>query len=109
MLAPIAHQKQMIGQVTLTPQSFGQGQSILKRALAKIYHREASVHVMQEMFEHPGTVVPVLLLRFKSKLEEWKASHVSKAKQNIHQPTDNPSVNGRKSGGMLRKSSFGEV
>lgn len=80
LLSPIAQQKQLMGEAELArwklPRDFaGQSQSILKRALAKVYHREAALQVMNEMLDKPATVIPVLLLRFKHKLEEWKASH----------------------------------
>lgn len=114
LLSPMAQQKQMMSEAEIArwklPRDFGgQSQSIIKRALAKIYHREAALQVMSEMLDRPAVVIPVLLLRFKHKLEEWKASHVSLDLTPREDMLTFRSVNGKRSGAMQLKSSSGEV
>ncbi|KAF2013402.1 hypothetical protein BU24DRAFT_236899 [Aaosphaeria arxii CBS 175.79] len=58
----------------LPPALGGQSESIYKRVIMKIYGREKGQQVIQELFTLPFGVVPVLLHRLKSKLEDWKAA-----------------------------------
>lgn len=58
----------------LPPALGGQSESIYKRVIMKIYGREKGQQVIQELFLMPFSVVPVLLHRLKSKLEDWKAA-----------------------------------
>lgn len=82
ILAPLVDQHQMMSpddsaRWTLHRDFAGQSHSILKRALAKLYGRESAQDVLNAMLEVPASVIPVVISRFKRKLEEWKASQVS--------------------------------
>jgi paired amphipathic helix protein Sin3a len=59
---------------TLPPGLGGQSETIYKRVIMKIYGREKGAEVIKELFQQPWSVVPVLLHRLKSKLEDWKAA-----------------------------------
>ncbi|KAF2278105.1 paired amphipathic helix protein Sin3a [Westerdykella ornata] len=59
---------------TVPPGLGGQSQTIYKRVIMKIYGREKGAQVAKELFNTPWSVVPVLLHRLKSKLEDWKAA-----------------------------------
>ncbi|KAF2736640.1 hypothetical protein EJ04DRAFT_462701 [Polyplosphaeria fusca] len=52
----------------------GQSETIYKRVIMKIYGREKGKDVINELFQMPWSVIPVLLHRLKSKLEDWKAA-----------------------------------
>ncbi|KAF2707519.1 hypothetical protein K504DRAFT_458020 [Pleomassaria siparia CBS 279.74] len=52
----------------------GQSETIYKRVIMKIYGREKGKDVINELFAMPWGVIPVLLHRLKSKLEDWKAA-----------------------------------
>ncbi|KAF1946319.1 hypothetical protein EJ02DRAFT_249718 [Clathrospora elynae] len=52
----------------------GQSETIYKRVIMKIYGREKGRDVIKELFQMPWSVVPVLLHRLKTKLEDWKAA-----------------------------------
>ena len=58
----------------LPPGLGGQSETIYKRVIMKIYGREKGKDVINELFAMPWSVVPVLLHRLKSKLEDWKAA-----------------------------------
>ena len=79
VLVPLAQHRQLIPEPDLhtwkLPRNVG-GQSapIIKRAIAKIYNREAAAGVYRDLIDRPAVVLPVLLMRTKTKLEEWKAS-----------------------------------
>ncbi|KAF1830335.1 hypothetical protein BDW02DRAFT_642257 [Decorospora gaudefroyi] len=59
---------------TLPPGLGGQSETIYKRVIMKIYGRERGKDVIRELFAMPWSVVPVLLHRLKTKLEDWKAA-----------------------------------
>jgi paired amphipathic helix protein Sin3a len=61
-------------QFQLPPGLGGQSETIYKRVIMKIYGREKGREVIQELFTMPWGVIPVLLHRLKSKLEDWKAA-----------------------------------
>ncbi|EJT80972.1 hypothetical protein GGTG_00962 [Gaeumannomyces tritici R3-111a-1] len=79
LLEPIAQQM-----LTLSPaerQNFrmppglgGQSTSIYKRVLKKVYGSEKGAEVVNDMFQHPFTVVPIVMARLKQKDEEWRFS-----------------------------------
>jgi paired amphipathic helix protein Sin3a len=78
-LEPIANQlltmkKEDRETYTLPPGLGGQSETIYKRVIMKIYGREKGQAVIKELFSMPWNVVPVLLHRLKSKLEDWKAA-----------------------------------
>ncbi|KAI1271785.1 hypothetical protein F5Y07DRAFT_381852 [Xylaria sp. FL0933] len=50
----------------------GSSTSIYKRVLKKIYGPEKGAEVVNEMFNDPFAVVPVVLARLKQKDEEWR-------------------------------------
>lgn len=58
----------------LPPALGGQSETIYKRVIMKIYGREKGRDVIKELFAMPWSVVPVLLHRLKTKLEDWKAA-----------------------------------
>lgn len=78
-LEPIANQlltmkpEDRIG-FTLPPGLGGQSETIYKRVIMKIYGRDRGKDVIKELFQMPWSVVPVLLHRLKTKLEDWKAA-----------------------------------
>lgn len=59
---------------SLPPGLGGQSETIYKRVIMKIYGRDKGREVIHELFQTPWSVVPVLLHRLKSKLEDWKAA-----------------------------------
>ncbi|KAH6879185.1 hypothetical protein BKA58DRAFT_111310 [Alternaria rosae] len=59
---------------TLPPGLGGQSETIYKRVIMKIYGRDRGKDVIKELFQMPWSVVPVLLHRLKTKLEDWKAA-----------------------------------
>jgi paired amphipathic helix protein Sin3a len=59
---------------TLPPGLGGQSETIYKRVIMKIYGRDQGKTVIKELFAMPWSVVPVLLHRLKTKLEDWKAA-----------------------------------
>lgn len=79
LLEPIAQQM-----LTLNPadrQNFrmpsglgGQSTSIYKRVLKKVYGADKGAEVVNDMFQHPFTVVPIVMARLKQKDEEWRFS-----------------------------------
>lgn len=80
ILVPLAQQRQMRSEDELVTWRLektvgGQSSPIMKRAIAKIYSREAAVSVFRDLCDRPAVVLPILLMRAKTKLEEWKASH----------------------------------
>ncbi|ORY05687.1 hypothetical protein BCR34DRAFT_571812 [Clohesyomyces aquaticus] len=58
----------------LPPALGGQSETIYKRVIMKIYGREKGKDVITELFQMPWNVIPVLLNRLKSRLEDWKAA-----------------------------------
>ncbi|KAF2270735.1 hypothetical protein CC78DRAFT_528469 [Lojkania enalia] len=58
----------------LPPGLGGQSETIYKRVILKIYGREKGRDVINELFSMPWNVIPILLHRLKSKLEDWKAA-----------------------------------
>ena len=61
---------------TLTPGLGGQSVSIYQRVIKKVYGRERGQIVIDELHARPYRVIKVLLMRLKSKDEEWKAGKV---------------------------------
>ncbi len=79
LLEPIAQQISLMPDeerkvFKLSPGIGGQSETIYKRVIKKIYDRERGQRVIDDLFEHPCAVVPVILFRMKQKAEEWKAS-----------------------------------
>ncbi|KAI1855557.1 hypothetical protein JX266_000422 [Neoarthrinium moseri] len=77
LLEPIA--QQMLNMTAQERDSFvmppglgGPSTSIYRRVLKKIYGIEKGAEVVNDMFEHPFAVVPVVLARLKQKDEEWR-------------------------------------
>ena len=54
----------------------GQSTSIFKRVCKKLYG-EKGIDVVNDLFSHPFSVVPILLARLKQKDEEWRFSMAS--------------------------------
>jgi paired amphipathic helix protein Sin3a len=54
----------------------GQSQTIYERVVKKIYGREQGKKVLEDLFNSPSVVLPILLRRLKQKAEEWKAGQV---------------------------------
>ena len=82
LMEPIAQQFQMMDETDrknyrLPPGLGGQSETIYQRVIKKIYDRERGAKVINDMYQHPTAVLPVLLGRLKQKAEEWKASQVS--------------------------------
>lgn len=78
-LEPIANQLLTMKQedrntFILPPGLGGQSETIYKRVIMKIYGRDKGKDVIKELFSIPWNVVPVLLHRLKTKLEDWKAA-----------------------------------
>jgi len=78
-LEPIANQLLTMkveerGNFSLPPGLGGQSETIYKRVIMKIYGRDRGKDVIKELFAMPWSVVPVLLHRLKTKLEDWKAA-----------------------------------
>ena len=61
----------------------GQSETIYQRVIKKIYDRERGRRVIEDMFKRPSAVLPVVLGRLKMKVEEWKASQVSRLEDNL--------------------------
>ena len=81
LLEPIAQQIKMLTDeekiaFRLAPGIGGQSETIFQRVIKKIYDRERGCRVVEDMFNRPTSVVPILLGRLKQKVEEWKASQV---------------------------------
>ncbi|KAI9698496.1 MAG: Transcriptional regulatory protein sin3 [Candelina mexicana] len=79
LLEPIAQQISLMNDeerkaFKLSPGIGGQSETIYKRVIKKIYDRERGQRVIDDLFEHPCAVVPVILFRMKQKAEEWKGS-----------------------------------
>jgi paired amphipathic helix protein Sin3a len=79
LLEPIARQfrvmsKEDVDRFQLPPALGGQSEAIPRRVIFKIYGRETGHQVLENLFQNPYNVVPVLLNRLKIKLEEWKAA-----------------------------------
>ncbi|KAF7534849.1 hypothetical protein G7054_g5859 [Neopestalotiopsis clavispora] len=77
LLEPIAQQMlnmppQDREQYSLPQALNGTSTSIYKRVLKKIYGAEKGTEVVNDMFENPFAVVPVVLARLKQKDEEWR-------------------------------------
>lgn len=77
LLEPIAQQMlnmppQDREQYNLPQALNGTSTSIYKRVLKKIYGGEKGAEVVNDMFENPFAVVPVVLARLKQKDEEWR-------------------------------------
>ena len=60
----------------LPPGLGGQSETIYRRVIKKIYDREPGQRVIEEMFNRPCLVLPIVLARLKQKCEEWKATQV---------------------------------
>ena len=58
----------------LAPGLGGASEAIPKRIIMKVYGREVGARVINEMFQRPTAVLPIVLGRLKQKLEEWKAT-----------------------------------
>ena len=56
----------------------GQSEAIYERVIKKVYGRDIGARLIQDMFEKPAAVCPILLNRLKLKLVEWKACQVSR-------------------------------
>ncbi|KAK4947499.1 Transcriptional regulatory protein sin3, partial [Elasticomyces elasticus] len=56
----------------LPPNLGGQGETVHKRTIMRIYGRETGKDVMDELCRAPWNVLPVLLNRLKFTLESWK-------------------------------------
>lgn len=54
----------------------GQSEAIYKRVVLKVYGRERGQDVLDNLFNRPYDVVPVLLARLKTKYQEWKAAQI---------------------------------
>ncbi|KAE9983762.1 hypothetical protein EG327_005386 [Venturia inaequalis] len=54
----------------------GQSEAIYKRVVLKVYGRERGLDVLENLFNRPYDVVPVLLARLKTKYQEWKAAQI---------------------------------
>lgn len=54
----------------------GQSHTIYERVVKKVYGRDYGKQVLEDMFNTPSVVLPILLRRLKQKAEEWKASQV---------------------------------
>lgn len=81
LLEPVA--QQMLAMSPQERESFkmpaglgGQSTSIYKRVLKKIYGAERGAEVVNDLFERPFAVVPIVLSRLKQKDEEWRFSQV---------------------------------
>ncbi|QDS68319.1 hypothetical protein FKW77_010685 [Venturia effusa] len=60
----------------LDPRLGGQSEAIYKRVVLKVYGRERGLDVLENLFNRPYDVVPVLLARLKTKYQEWKAAQI---------------------------------
>ncbi|KAJ5936267.1 hypothetical protein N7454_005565 [Penicillium verhagenii] len=57
----------------LPPGLGGQSEAIYQRVIKKVYDRQRGEKIINDMFERPCQVLPIVLYRLKQKLEEWKA------------------------------------
>lgn len=69
----------------------------------KIYGRDHGRLVIENMFSQPVNVVPIVLMRCRQKLEEWKASQVRNIRRLLSKDTDTYSA--RMGEGMARTNS----
>lgn len=73
----------------MPPALRGNSVSVFKRVCKKIYGPEKGPDVVNDMFQNPLNVVPVVLARMKQKDEEWRFSQVrSRSTQFLSQLTD---------------------
>ncbi|EOO00743.1 putative histone deacetylase complex protein [Phaeoacremonium minimum UCRPA7] len=77
LLEPIAQQMLTLSPAErehfrMPPGLGGQSSSIYKRVLKKVYGAENGIQVVNDMFVHPFSVVPIVLARLKQKDEEWR-------------------------------------
>lgn len=70
----------------LPPGIGGMSETIYERVIKKIYGRETGGRVIQDMFQVPAAVLPMLVWRLNQKVEEWKASMVSASPSNSFEP-----------------------
>ncbi|KAI9883013.1 MAG: hypothetical protein M1823_005218 [Watsoniomyces obsoletus] len=56
----------------LTPGLGGQSTTIYYRVVKKIYGREVGQKILDNLYDKPYSVVPVILARLREKTEEWK-------------------------------------
>lgn len=85
-----------------------QNHFVFKRVLTRIYGRERAIQVIHNLNERPASVVPVILLRIRQKVEEWKLSQVSRACRNSYRiELTVHSANGKRSGVSRRKGCSG--
>lgn len=78
-LEPLSQQNRALTgeerQVWTLPQGFGgQSHALSRKILGKLYNRDLGNQMMADLAAHPGNVIPVLLLRCRMMLEQWKAS-----------------------------------
>lgn len=81
LLEPLAHQLKMMSppeqEQFRLPHGLGsQSEAIYKRVIMKLYGREQGREVIERLSEMPANVIPLLLVRLKAKLAEWKAAQV---------------------------------
>ena len=79
LMEPIVQQLKMMPDAEriaykLPPGIGGQSETIYQRVIKKIYDRERGCKVIEDMFDRPSAVLPIVLGRLKQKAEEWKAS-----------------------------------
>ncbi|KAL1960976.1 hypothetical protein VTO42DRAFT_4864 [Malbranchea cinnamomea] len=78
LMEPLVQQISMMSEAEranfkLPPGLGGQSETIYRRVIKKLYDRQHGQEVIEEMFENPCGVLPVVLSRLKAKTEEWKA------------------------------------
>ena len=61
----------------LPPGLGGQSEAIYKRVIKKVYDREYGEKIVEQLFENPSVVLPIVFSRMQQKCEEWKAVQVS--------------------------------
>lgn len=79
LMEPIVQQFRVMSdiekaQFQLQPGFGGASESIPKRIIMKIYGREVGNRILQELYQKPLSVMPIVLNRLKQKLEEWKST-----------------------------------
>ncbi|KAL2353175.1 hypothetical protein BJ546DRAFT_130508 [Cryomyces antarcticus] len=79
LLDPLAQQllrmdKNNRSSLTFPPDLGGQSHSIYQRVIMKIYGREQGRLIIQTLQDNPSVVIPVLLNRLKSRLDDWKTA-----------------------------------
>lgn len=77
ILEPIAQQiantpQEALHQMRLDPDFAVTNHFVFKTSLSKIYGREHAASIINSLPERPAPIVPVMLLRMRQKLEEWK-------------------------------------